>query len=201
MYPRKREMMKYEARRGETVTESTSEDRARFRLARFDSQIRIEYELIGHRMSWLMVSQSFLFAAFATAAHSIASQTSNGSGVVPLAQRILLPTCILWLVPILGAAAAICAPAAIFAAKSVILELKTKRDELEEEASRAYKYDIVGVPRSAIEHKLGNLTSLALPPLFFSAWLLLLVKWVEYGEFFKPTKRYHGRHGIRDDSI
>jgi hypothetical protein len=40
------------------------DDDLRFRLSRCDTQIRIEFDLIGYRMTWLMTSQAFLFAAF-----------------------------------------------------------------------------------------------------------------------------------------
>jgi len=35
------------------------------RLERIDEQIRMEYDLMGQRMSWMVISQSFLFSAIA----------------------------------------------------------------------------------------------------------------------------------------
>lgn len=141
-----------------------TEESCRFRLGRFDGQIRIEFELIGHRMTWLVISQSFLFSAFATTLGL--ADRADGVGHATKALRLLLP----WL----GMLAALLAGIAIAAAHAVIIRLKGRRDDLEQEAERAFGYDRLGVSGSTWPHLFGNAASVLLPWVLVAVWAFLL---------------------------
>jgi len=141
---------------------ATGED-CRFRLTRFDTQLRIEFDLIGHRMTWLVISQSFLFSAFATALRSIEDEGTRHA--VKVLRR---------LVPELGILSALLAGVAIIAAHMVILRLKRRRDQLEEIAEKEFNYERLGVGSSTWPHWLGNAASVVLPWLLIVVWARLL---------------------------
>jgi hypothetical protein len=133
----------------------------RFRLTRFDQQIFAEFELVGHRMNWLMTSQAFLFGAFALCV------TSN----LPRAQITLYLQFILLGIGIVSAGAV---GLAILAAHRVVNRLKPMRAILEAKAS-AIGYENLGVDISSYDHRAGNLPPMVLPWMLIAAWLILLL--------------------------
>ena len=134
------------------------------RLARLDSQIKVEYELIGHRVSWLLVSNSFLFAAFVVALGN-SSLDANTQKLI----RILVLA-----LPVIGLVSSVLVSLAVRAANEVVHELKKARDFVEEQASRFYEYERLGVHIKSWPHIVGNWPPALLPPLFAIVWLTLL---------------------------
>jgi glucan phosphoethanolaminetransferase (alkaline phosphatase superfamily) len=134
----------------------------RFRITRFDTQIKMEFDLIGYRMMWLMTSQAFLFAAFSVC---VTANTPRLPEVTRLLQYVL---------PIVGSIAAFVVALAILAAHRVVERLKPARTDLERMGA-SLGYEILGVDPESPEHVSGNLPSRILPPIIAVAWLALLI--------------------------
>lgn len=141
----------------EVANTPINEEMLRFRIKRLDDQIRVEFDLIGHRMTWLVISQSFLFSAV--------SLTVNNS-VNPSAVKI--SELLRWLIPIIGIITCISVGLATFAARSVIDKLKSQRDPLESQ-------EPIGVRSASWEHKIGNIPSVILPWVLCIAWFLVFL--------------------------
>ncbi len=138
---------------------SSNGDDLRFRLTRCDSQIRIEFDLIGYRMTWLMTSQSFLFTAFTVCVNAL--------------QPHMIAKWLQFVIPLVGLISACLVALSIRAAHRVIEKLKPARAALEKTASP--KFEALGVDVGSRDHADGNLPSRVLPWVLFSAWLLLLI--------------------------
>ncbi|AFY73076.1 hypothetical protein Syn7502_00961 [Synechococcus sp. PCC 7502] len=136
-------------------------------LKRLDDQIHMEYDLMGQRMSWMVISQSFLFTAVAASANSSVDHSMRK--VIDLL-RLLIPS--------IGILSCLFAIAAIFAARSVINRLKNIRNSLEDALSlehgedRFYK---LGVRQTEWQHSFGNFPTSFLPLALICVWLIILV--------------------------
>jgi hypothetical protein len=154
--------------------------RAQWRLQRFDNHIRFEFELIGHRMTWLMTSQSFLFAGYATMVSRLFPLGTSGTPVsaAPGAQSgsTAVVELLLWLIPFVGLVTALLAAVSVFAAKSVIRMFKEPRAKLEEKM-KDYGYEQVGVPLSTWPHKLGGASSGFIPLFLLVVWASVLARY------------------------
>ena len=148
-------------------TQSTpSEDNLNRRLLRLDAQIKIEYDLIGHRLSWLLTSNSFLFAAFVVGlnnANRDISSVKNFIGVLTIS------------LPVIGLVSSVLVWLAVFAADSVICKFKRLRDTVEDEATR-YGFEVLGIKTGAWPHRVGNWPPFFLPPLLAIIWAWLLYR-------------------------
>lgn len=142
------------------ITDVTDED-LRFRLVRCDAQIRIEFDLIGYRMTWLMTSQAFLFAAFTVCV------------TAPQPRLRLLAEWLQFVLPSVGVISALVVALAILAAHRVVERLKPTREALEKLATLK-GFETLGVGVESREHAWGNLPSRILPWVLVTAWLLLL---------------------------
>lgn len=140
---------------------SSLRDMIQFRLTRFDAQIKMEFDLIGHRMNWLMTSQAFLFGAFGVAVTSTSSRNH------------LLTEWLLFLIPIVGGLTALVVGVAISAAHRVVKRLKPDRQKLEATA-HLLGYEQLGVGVESLDHVAGNLPAHFLPWLLLIVWILLL---------------------------
>lgn len=134
------------------------------RLTRLDSQLKIEYELIGQRVSWLLVSNSFLFGAFVVGLNNVNPNTN----VQKLIHVLILA------IPVIGLTSSVLVALAVRAAHEVISDLKAVRDRVEEEAYRAFSYERLGVQSKSWPHVVGNWPPTLLPPLFAIVWARLL---------------------------
>ncbi len=130
-------------------------------INRMDSQIRIEFELVNQRMSWLMVAQSFLFIAYATVWVGLSREVN-----IILSKLTLI-------IPSIGIAMAILVRIAIWAAHNIVSHVKDERARFEKEHP-AYKDYRISVHRKELEHKLGNFPAQILPFLFIASWAALL---------------------------
>ena len=139
------------------------EDHAlQFRLTRFDAQIKLEFDLIGYRMTWLMTSQAFLFTAFTVCV------TASSPPVVYVAEAIQ------YIVPIVGMLSAFLVALAILAAHRVVERMKPAREKLEEIATQL-GYERLGVDVESRDHLFGNLPSKILPWILAGSWAVLLL--------------------------
>jgi hypothetical protein len=132
-----------------------------FTLGRLDSQIRVEFDVVNERMTWLMTAQSFLFIAYA----NVWVGLSRGSGMILSKLAVIIP--------LIGIAMAILVRLSVWAAHSVVSQVKDERNRFEEihPVYREYK---ISVHRKQKEHRLGNLPAQVLPFVFIVAWAGLL---------------------------
>lgn len=136
-------------------------------LGRLDAMIKTNLDLISHRMGWLLISQSFLFTAFALAAAHVQN---------PLADRLSLGIFV-HLVPLLGLATALFVGLSLLAAMRVIWVMKATRAKIEATLTRPLEdaYGAASVPRTSLTDWVGHAPALAVPSLFAAAWLYLLL--------------------------
>lgn len=136
-------------------------------LGRFDDAIKAEFDLIGLRMTWLVVSESFIFTAFSIAVSNYRQESSGIVLILPDALHYLI-----WALPILGMLMASLVYIAIIAAHSAIYRLKNQRDGMTERLPLHLM--IRPISRGDIQHRLGNIPPWGIPPLLFLAWALAL---------------------------
>ena len=133
-----------------------------FRLRRHDDLLRMEFDLVGYRMTWLMTSQAFFFAGFALCI------------VTPLPPYPILVTTLMMAIPVIGAASSILVGRAIVAAHKEIDKLKDSRDELEKLAE-PLGYEMLGVRSESAIHTQGNGPSFWLPWLLAFCWSVAFI--------------------------
>ena len=134
------------------------------RLARLDSQIKIEFDLVGHRISWLLVANAFLFSAYVLTLNHVKSED--------YIWQIKILTISL---PAIGAVSSLLVGMAVYAAHWVMKKLKPIRDKLEQQASSLYEYEQIGIATNKWPHRIGNWPPNVLPPLLFVIWMSLLI--------------------------
>lgn len=133
-------------------------------LQRLDGAIEKEFTLIGDRMTWMVVSESFIFGAFVTAAvYYNPRDTALNYLVISL----------LILLPIIGATIAAVAYLAITAAHIATDRLKGRRQELEVLIPGKCCVELVSTDWAT--HPTGNVPSRYLPPVFVVLWAVFLV--------------------------
>jgi hypothetical protein len=136
-------------------------------LVRLDGMIKTNLDLISHRMGWLLISQSFLFTAFALAAAHVhnpqAEQRSLGAFV--------------HLVPLLGLCTCLFVGLSLLAVMRVIWTMKKTRSNVEATLTRPLEqvYGASSVPRASLADWIGYGPALSVPALFGTAWLYLLL--------------------------
>jgi hypothetical protein len=142
-----------------------SEENLERRLLRLDAQIRVEYDLIGHRVSWLLVSNSFLLGAFALALDTAPAAGSLNARLIEI---------LVWCLPLIGAFSSLVVFIAVLAAHGVVNDLKTKRALVEDQAFQAYGFERLNVDERTWHHLSGNLPPLFLPWVLAAVWGLAL---------------------------
>ena len=132
-------------------------------LQRLDGAIEKEFTLIGDRMTWMVVSESFIFGAFVTAA-------------VYYQPRRMALECLdislLIVLPIVGFMIAAFAYWAIIAAHVASDRLKSTRKKLEEVCKDEVYVGLVSSDWAT--HPKGNVPSRYLPPMFMISWVFFL---------------------------
>lgn len=133
-----------------------------FQLKKEEARARIEHEdhLVNHRMSWLVGSQSFLFAADVVLV--------NGpiySGIQGTSPYVDIASSLLYFIPLIGIVIGVCSFVGVLAAFFAI---------------RAWKYSVSNqgerstlTSRTKIAH-LGGVASVMPAPIIASIWSLLL---------------------------
>lgn len=135
-------------------------------LARLDAMIKTNLDLVSHRMGWLLISQSFLFTAFALAEANVGNSQAD---------RFALDEFV-HIVPLLGLCTALFVGLSLLAAMRVIWAMKATRSKLEARLTRPLEeaYGAASVPRASPADLIGYGPALVLPSLFAAAWLYLL---------------------------
>lgn len=129
-------------------------------IGRLCEAIKAEFDLIGVRMTWLVTSESFMFAAFATC---IANLTTTKGLILATALRYLAVA-----LPVFGAIVAILVWIGIRAAHSVVIRIKKEREELMNTLPEHLRIELVHSRDS--EHKDGNLPAAWIPWLIVVLW-------------------------------
>jgi hypothetical protein len=137
-----------------------SEASQRERLARLDAHIRFEYELTAQRMTYLAISESFLFSTYIIALANFA----QGEGSPLLSQVVSL-------VPWIGSALGSVVLAAVLGSISLTRKLRRERTELEESLNGAVLHR--DLSDASLEVFLGHLPPVCVSSAFLIAWLIV----------------------------
>ena len=97
-----------------------STDDLKYLHEQLSKQIDTEFDLLGHRMTWLLLSNSFLFTAISITA----------SNLERVAETRLILYAVLVSVPLIGVLVCLSTYSSMLAARSVITEWKTKRETI-----------------------------------------------------------------------
>jgi len=121
--------------------------------------VRAETDLVGMRLSWLVIGESFIFSAFAVS-------VSNYDPGHKLAEVLLY---ILWIMPLLGMLLAASVFVAILAAHSASKRLMEQRDRLMERLPEHLRISFIS--SKSREYWWGNVPPNVIPPAVFLVWL------------------------------
>ena len=135
------------------------------RLNKIDAEIRHEDNLISQRVTWLVISQSFLFGTFATL---VGQRTVVGAATG--AVRLLLI-----LIPIVGVFLPLLVLVAMGAASYAMRQWRAERDRICE-MPEAKHLDWPHLRHSRQVTVLGQLLPFAVSIGFLLAWLAILIQ-------------------------
>ena len=132
-------------------------------IARLGEMLKAEFDLVAARMSWLVIAESFIFSAFATA---VAAYRADHPlvGVLRYLGYVL---------PFVGMCLAACVYVALLAALSSIRTLKRQRDRMMEGLPKELRLDLISV--GSRQDRWGNVPTFVIPPVLFLIWAGFLV--------------------------
>ena len=139
------------------------ENDLKYVIERYDKQIDIELTLINARMTWLVISQSFLIGSFVSAA-------SAASREVGLAIQLV--------VAFVGFMACNWVRMGINAALSMVARWKNERQEPLAELSKSIGMPLAAVSSVERAHHDGNLAPAMIPRILMIAWVCFLGVWI-----------------------
>ena len=137
-------------------------DTLKYALARYDQQIEVELNLIGARMTWLAISQSFLFGAFV-----------GGGNLQPYAFGAAVQA----LVSVVGLLICVWVRAGVQAALHVVDLRKDEREPVLNALSAELGIALPVVHRTDKEHHGGNAPPRMIPTMLIVAWVGLMLMW------------------------
>jgi hypothetical protein len=132
-------------------------------IARLGEGLKAEFDLIAGRMSWLVIAESFIFSAFATATASYRPD-HPAAGVL----RYLA-----WILPFVGMFMAACVYVALLAALSAVQTLKKQRDRMMAGLPSQLRIDLISTDSRV--QLWGNLPTHSIPPVLFLVWAAAFV--------------------------
>ena len=135
------------------------------RLNMIAAQIMHEDNLIGQRMSWLVISQSFLFGTFATLV-GLRVVVSEAAGAVRL---------LIILIPLVGVMLPVLVLVAMGAATYAISQWRAERDRILE-MPEAKQLDWPRLKHQSRVNLLGQLLPFAVSLGFLLAWIVILIE-------------------------
>jgi hypothetical protein len=141
----------------------------KYALDRIDKQLEIELNLISARMSWLVISESFLFNAFVGA---------GGDYIKPPAVGIAIQL----VVAVMGFLIATFVKSAVNAALEVIDQRKDQRGPIEQRllalmSATDKAVTLPSVSRADIRSEHGDVPAKRIPSLLMAGWVILVVAW------------------------
>jgi hypothetical protein len=140
-------------------------------------EAKLQYETgwIGQRMSWLVISQSFLFGAFVASANS-----ALGNMVRPMGRHVM--SIVMCMLPVLGFVQSLAAYASILAAQSVDYELTKFRGAMHDYVKKHVPgmglFPSLGLHRkgnAATSHQRGSWAAHVICRSLIFAWIVVLV--------------------------
>jgi hypothetical protein len=131
---------------------------ALMQVARLAEGVKWEFDLIASRMSWLVIAESFIFSAFATAIANYRPDHPQTAGLGYLIR--VMPVVGMFLVAIVYVA--------IMAAHRAIYTLKTEREIMIGRLPLQLRIDLIATGSRV--QKWGNLPTHTIPPLLFAVW-------------------------------
>jgi hypothetical protein len=136
---------------------------ALMQVARLAEGVKWEFDLIASRMSWLVIAESFIFSAFATA---IANYRPEHPEAAALGYLIRV-------MPLMGMSLVAIVYVAILAAHRAIGTLKTEREAMIGRLPLRLRIDLIATGSRV--QRWGNLPTHTIPPLLFAVWAGALV--------------------------
>ena len=127
-------------------------------IARLGEGLKAEFDLLAGRMSWLVIAESFIFSAFATATASYRVDHP----------RVDVLRYLAWVLPLVGMFLAACVYVAVRAALSAVNTLKTQRDRMMAGLPGQLRIDLISA-QNRIQWW-GNLPAHVIPPVLFLVW-------------------------------
>jgi hypothetical protein len=127
-------------------------------IARLGEGVKSEFDLIAGRMTWLVVSESFIFSAFATVLSTYRPEHHHAP--------VLLY--VLWVMPFTGMFLSAAVYVAIIAAHIALSSLKVQRDQMIEHLPSELRIDLIST-RSPVQWW-GNVPTHIIPPVFIIIW-------------------------------
>jgi hypothetical protein len=132
-------------------------------IARLGEGLKAEFDLIAGRMSWLVIAESFIFSAFATAIANYRPDHPVVGGLRFLA----------WVLPFVGMFLAVTVYLALLAALSAIDRLKSQRDRMMAGLPAQLRIDLISA--QSLQQWWGNLPTHVIPPVLFLVWAVAYV--------------------------
>jgi hypothetical protein len=132
-------------------------------LGRVADAVRAEIDLVGMRLTWLVIAESFICSAFAVA---VASYDPSRILAEVLRYR-------LWTMPLVGMLLAGCVYVGILAAHRAGEQLMAQREQLMERLPAHLRIRFIS--SQSREYWWGNVPPRIIPPLIFVVWLGALI--------------------------
>jgi hypothetical protein len=151
------------ARFDQTLSETSSSPEQYYSLIR--SQIEHEDNLIGVRLSWFLAAQSFLFTAYAIV---VSNFRLDGAPFTLRQERVLLKV-----IPVVAIVTCMLVFVTIVAGVLAIVNLRRLYQTHVPESQQHRLPPIQGYRRTQL---IGQAAPLLLPPVFFAAWVFLVVR-------------------------
>lgn len=133
-----------------------SQTKNKNRLDRYDKHIELEFQLTAQRMTYLAMSEAFLFSAYVLALANLEKNPTLLGQVIHA-------------VPWLGIAMAASVFLAVIGAISMIFKLKAERERIEESADDLRVHRDTGW--KSLEHFIGLIPPVVISGAFIIAWL------------------------------
>jgi hypothetical protein len=143
---------------GPAAFEPADVPNALMQVARLAEGVKWEFDLIASRMSWLVVAESFIFSAFATALANFRPDHPEAAGLGYLIR----------VMPLVGMFLAAPVYVAILAAHRAIRTLKTERESMIGRLPLQLRIDLIATGSRV--QRWGDLPTLIIPPLLFAVW-------------------------------
>ena len=125
-------------------------------LIRMGSAIDKELTLISERMSWFMISESFIFSAFTMAvAHH---------------ERTIILVMLAWIMPLVGSLLGLCVYPALLAANRTSNRLKAERHQFELKLPEDLRVTLLASPRERIW---GSVPAFVIPVMLVLVWSII----------------------------
>lgn len=154
-------------------------------LLRLDTHIADEYQWIGQRISWLLVTNSFLLLSFISAANFLVSAAA--AAYTRLAVVFMLG------VPVVGIGSSILVFIGVLAAQWMVKSFKTARDTVQrafEGVPFPYQVPPMGTVTGSWPNVFGKAASYCMPIFLILLWAGIGMALLRTDAFWAPAKNF-----------